>query len=259
MNTKISTILITFFLIFSNPNHAQSQDAQTILVCPQEVICEGNTNDSCHLSDNPYGMWSKPSNGIDLHKGTYKLKEVLPFIMKKPRCIYSNNTEKYPISVGCSGGESNEENLFKPLITNSSKWVGNNLKSMKCQSSDPLLCPLVEEAEITMDRKTSYSFSSYTPDGLFYNRIDETNLGNNISYEKLIKICGVTSNCIIDIGNCNYNSDYHDYRCDHLGTVDLDLSEIDIVKINHLETDWWVKNTCSFKKRAFFNTIYCSK
>ncbi|WP_133134344.1 hypothetical protein [Legionella santicrucis] len=222
---------------------------------------------NCELSDNIYGVWGKPeyfSGNPRLITGIYKLEEVVGLGTHSgwgsPECHYRiHEKQPMPIIVSINTQFENNpantyyRNIFTAYQSELSGWSGEG-REKKCLSDNPIVCPIVETPEISM--LFQYEMQSI----MFYFPQDnaggfEPNFGrtHTLSYEKLHEICGATSNCIIDIGSCDQQDDH----CSSWGTVSLDISTPNIVKIDQINTSPLGISQCTFKKKEPFNTIYC--
>lgn len=261
--------LICCFIVFSLPGFAASTiDNKPILTCPRTVECDldpsKGASNQCHLSDNPYKMWGKPySGGMHLNKGSYKLKKVL-FDRGQywPVCQYFlNEKQPSPISVSIlNGGTAGDgstavldgySNQFKAISTDFSKWSGSSTNDV-CLSNNPSECPLVEIPEVAIARigqSPTLRFYFIENDGWETKCITFSVL----QYKDLYNRCGATSSCTLNIGTC------YDYMPEHpfsYGTVTLDISNPDSIKIDSIDTDSSIVNLYTLKKLEPFNTIY---
>ncbi|NBX85591.1 MAG: hypothetical protein EBQ95_08325 [Gammaproteobacteria bacterium] len=227
----------------------------TRLYCPRQIECSIKNpyyaNIECHLSDNPYKMWLEPlisynskPNDREVKPGKYPLKEVFlginSYSLSKTYCVYSNGNISFSIPI-----VQNTPNKFEPLINDSYKWIKNDNNSFNCDANEnSSQCPMVEKPEIVITDNLSF----YIPD---YNAEpgDNYKTFSRLTYNQLVTICGRTSNCIVDIGDRYYNSS----EINHLGSVDVDISIPNKVKINNIFTDsWW---SHKLLKKEPFNTI----
>lgn len=246
-----------YFVGFSLPIFANTTpEGQPILYCPQAVECDLINTEHCHVTNNPYEMWGyvkyDTNRLVRLIKGTYNLREVvIDRSTKKPICrYYLNDKQPAPLEVTLkelSYEKVNYINKFKAFLTESSLWVDKNSNSV-CLSDNPIQCPLIEAPEITITQiGQSYNMMFYFPSG------DDSGWGRDyiymysLSYEELHKRCGLTSACIIDIGSCDYGD-----RCDPMGTVSLDISTPNIVKIDNIISF----HSYLIKQKEPFNTLY---
>lgn len=253
---KLSFLIICFVGSFFSAYAEKTSDDQVILVCPKTVECDSNNISTCSLSDNPYDFWNKPIYNGKLIKGTYRLREVTYSEYKIPVCNYFiHDRQPMPIKVSYDINtpwkrKYNYINYFTPLRTDSSKWNGDSIYNYKCSSDSPSLCPLVEAPEIvtlnTVGLWFYYPINSYSEFGQNFK------IFHRLNYEQLQKICGINSSCIIDVGNCDQLGD----DCLHLGTVNLDLSTLNIVRVDQVTNDS-SNLLCALKKKEPFNTIYC--
>lgn len=247
---------------------------EPILSCPSTVECSVaspyyGTNE-CHLSNNPYQMWKEPKISVDskpsnreVKVGRYSLKEVSlginSYFLGETSCLYEYSGISILVHV-----DKEIFNQFLPVEDNKSKWEKKDRNVFRCSSNETTHCPMKEIPEIVMNLTNSINGkipALYIPDsnsvpGEYYKGY------NRLTYNKLVTTCGVTSNCMIDIG-AHSPFDYNGFQ--HIGIVDLDISTPNVVKINNIYTDTWVYNTYFnitaplIKKLTPFNTIYISQ
>lgn len=261
--------LVTLSLILVMRAFAENEP---ILYCPSTIECSIKSSYSgtkdCHLSNNPYHLWVEPSisatsypNTFEVKEGIYPLKEVSlginSYFLGETSCKYESSGFSFLIHLN-----QKVLNKFTPLENNNSKWSKKNSSVFKCYSNDTTMCPMKEDPEIVINHE---NFS-----GLNYPYFYITNPNelpgdyfiayNRLTYDKLLHICGVTSNCIIDIGDRSYVESNDGFR--HLGTVDLDIATPNVVKINNILTDEWIyimfhasNHEPLFKKINPFNTV----
>lgn len=236
--------------------------------CPAYIECWEKYNNlkECKLSNNPYEVWenltvsANNKNYNQIKKGIYPLKEasigIDAYSLSKTYCTYSNENTSFLIPIN-----QNISNKFEPLINNSHNWIKKDNNSFKCDANkNSSLCPMTEKPEIVITNRYSMggfgNLSFYTPD---YNTEPGANYKtfNRLTYNQLITICGRTSNCIIDIGDYYFNSS----EINHLGSVDIDISIPNKVKINYIYTDSWLnyKLGLQLQKKEPLNTIILNK
>ena len=232
-------------------------EKQSILLCPRYVECTDTNIRSCHISDDQYNIWVKPNyQGQKLLKGVYKFKEAIANgdMPGWPICkYYLNDNQPFPITVGMEYDPERKYNLitsFQPLISEKSRWKFIENNPINCIAEDVHHCSFIEAPEITTINGVQMRFYFPNPNNEW-----EPNyiVSSRLSYEELYKICGVTSNCMVQIGECGVIGDF----CNLFGEVDLDISNPQHVKINQLITNPLSPRSCTLKKREPFNTIVC--
>lgn len=256
--------LVSCLIGFALPTFADTTpDGQPILYCPHHVECSTDGKiSSCHLSDNLYETWGAPESIGRVIKGVYELKIVDAAYQNDSltrcgtfdaRCIYTsidNYGMEHMIMLrvnGCYTEKNN--NSFQALIVPMSQWSVSWGTQAECLSNNPKTCPLIESPEITY--LSQYPGTTRGSDGQGFYWNNETALPNEISYYKLLDLCGATTVCEVNIGK--YSNVEHKFEL--TGMVTLNLMTPDIVKIDHIDTD--VSSPCTLKKKEPFNTIYC--
>ena len=226
---------------------------QTSVTCPKSVICDSAEPTSCHLLDNPYDLWDKPTllSSTTALKGNYPLAAVTAYnTNNKISCSYSNGswdtfrafvvTFKYP-----------ESTYFNKLKKASSNWNddGHCFPSDMNTPLDPTLCPVVEAPGVSVFDETNIKLFYPNPNSYF-----EPNFiaGKWLSYDQLYSHCGANSDCIIDIGQCDKENE----NCDSYGMASFDISAPNIVKINKINSFKVPGNPYVFKQKQPFNMIY---
>lgn len=212
-----------------------------------------NNVSECHYSNNPYNGWSSLENKKKAASGIYFLESVFSGFYEKgnytpPTCYYRIPSTRHTMMVHFGNGMLTMSE-FKPSRDTAYAWDKNN-----CASNNPYLCPMIQVPEISL-RMSIYDPNNKNP---FIYRLFlytyNTSGKNSLTYTQLKGICGVSSNCIIDIGSCDATGN----KCNHLGSVDLDISNDNLVKINQINND--VVNILgfdhSFKQLKPFNIIY---
>lgn len=250
-------LFVLCFIGLSLPVFSETtQDGQHILYCPHHIDCSVDGKlESCHMSDNQYGVWENPWNNGRVGKGIYSLKKVvskyqLELFNDETICQYSlddhQGIEKLMTVMIKGAGDGNyTPNIFNAFLGNSSQWSVTGWHA-DCLSSDPKLCPLVETPEIAYWSQSSENTYMYVSGGVFSQ--------STLSYNRLLSVCGASSICYVDIGE--FENDTPEGRKFKLsGSVRVDLSLPDIINIVSISTI--PTSPCIYKKKEPFNTIYC--
>ncbi|HDO8025964.1 TPA: hypothetical protein P5J54_002061 [Legionella pneumophila] len=260
---KIITSAICLYSL-SLPVYSESTpDGQPILYCPNSVKCDFKLygTERCRVMDNPSEVWGGYTfSGPKLLEGIYKFKRVEVSAEKRPVCkYYLNDKQPAPLDISLNDPNSNYPttttryiNKFNPFLAEGTSWTGTNF-GMSCSSNDPKHCPLTEEPEITVTSNGSKSFDMvfYFASGNDSEWEPKFKSSSILSYNELYDLCGSTSECIIDIGESSACRDGFD--CLQLGTVSLDLSNPNVVKIN--KTTSSIPYLSIMQKKPF-NTLY---
>lgn len=275
VNIKKITFLMFYLIGFSLPVFAETMsDSKPILTCPQEIQCMVNGKiDTCYVSDDPYEIWNSRyiNNYGRILKGIYKFKKSVSYFYQSgymakhsksskakslgtdfpDMCLYTNTDS---LGVERLIGLNAIYSFFEPFLNTTSQWsvvgVGEDTYESSCLSNSPQECPLVEIPEI------SYKSEKNKYGGFKYYR-DENNpnyWANMVVYSDLLSTCGATSVCKIDVGVSTENCSGGCNKTT-IGTVTVDISKPDFVKIVNIDTA--PLSDCVLKKKEPFNTIYC--
>lgn len=267
MNKLIKYLMLNFLVVMT-----AFAENSPILYCPNKIECSITNNyygtKECHLSYNPYKIWIEPTFSSmsiprmeQVRVGAYYLSEaslgINSYFLGETSCKYEGSGVSFLIHIN-----QKVLNKFEPLENNDSKWIKKNSSVFKCYSNETTLCAMKERPEVVINLDSWGIFHSPT----FYVPNPDEVTGdyfkcfNRLTYDKLFQICGATSNCLIDIGERLNIESNNEIR--HLGTVDLDISNQNEVKINSINTDPWIyimypvlKKTPIFKQINPFNTI----
>ena len=247
------------FFCFSLPSFSDTTpDGQSILYCPQEIQCMVSGKiDTCYVSDDPYEIWGRgyPYNEGRIVKGVYKFKKAFSSYQKDQPdnrpiadCLYSN-TDKLGVErlmqLYYGGGY-----YFEAFLNITSQWsvLGYNAE---CLTNNPQLCPFVEFPEISyFSEKNKYGYFK-----IYYNESNPNYYLPQLSYNQLLSACGATSVCKIDVAISTDQSGGSQGDKINIGTVTVDISKPDFVKIVNIDT--FPSSDCTLKKKEPFNTIYC--
>jgi len=250
-------------IIFSGfATHAFSY-GQTTVLCPEAVICDSEDPKSCHLSNNPYDLWDKPK----LISSTTAIKGNYPLEFVSANTSNENDPNNLKRNVHCSyvngRWETNraflvsmkyeDSNIFNKLVKESSEWNdGGYCYSKDNQANSPVnptLCPLVQAPGISIFDDTNIKLFYKNPNSYF-----EPNYiaSKRLAFDQLYNACGATSTCIIDIGRCDAENE----NCFSYGSVYLDISAKNIVKISQINSFKVPENPYIFKQKPSFNMIY---
>lgn len=249
-------LLVSSVFGIASPSFAYTTtDDRPIIYCPQHIECTAERKlDSCKLSDNKYGIWSIGGAEGRVANGIYKLKSVDSLyqydgyngtdLNTVSSCNYSlidnQGTEKiihaYPIM---NGGY---HIIFDALLTKMSQWTVSGWNA-KCLAHKILECPLTEVPEIMYlpsdyDKQVSFKY---------YDNSSQDNYAGRLLYNQLLYTCGATSLCKIDVAI--------GWQRVYAGSLTVDISKADFVKIVSLDTD--PSSNCILKKKEPFNVIYC--
>jgi hypothetical protein len=259
----------SIFLLGIAPSFATNINlgyGQTSFFCPKSVICDSENPTSCHLSENPYDLWDKPNlnNSKTTIKGSYYLSAVISAnskddeknINKAVSCSYVNGQwDTYRVFTVTL--KNSDMVYFKKQKKPTSRWDDNGFCFPPSDDSrriplEPTSCPMVQSPGI--------SIYDESPINLFYpnpNAYFEANFvaGKWMSYDQLYKRCGATSNCIIDIGICDSENE----NCTSYGSVELDISSPNIVKLNQIHSYKVSGNPYVFVQKQPFNIIQSTK
>ncbi|WP_133128539.1 hypothetical protein [Legionella nagasakiensis] len=269
--------LIFCLISFSIPAIAKkTSEGQTILSCPKEIQCmiNGKVN-TCYVSDDPYKVWATGllTNYGRIVKGIYKFKKSFsPFYehghMVKldsiksmstdiyDTCQYSNtDTQGVERLIGLSPGYNYH---FEPFLNTLNQWSifgtyndGDDSYESDCLSDNPLLCPLVENPEIGyLSEKNKYGYFK-----IYHNENNPNYWSSLVTYNQLLSTCGATTKCKIDVATSTEQCGGSCMDKINIGTVTVDISKPDFVKIVNVNT--LSSSDCTLKKKEPFNTIYC--
>lgn len=252
-----TTILLIGLTNLSYANNINIGYGQTSLFCPLTIECNSEDKNNCHLTNNPYDLWGIPKLEQTYSKNITGSYFFYSAIIREgfAQCKYINNQThlsflvepKYPNSISF-------QNQIKP----NSHWKKDNYHS-ECSSSNPgstsistYECPIVQSAGISIYDESPIKLFFPNPNAYF-----EANFitGKWLSYDQLYKRCGATSNCIIDIGICDGENE----NCTSYGSVELDISSPNIVKLNQIDSYKVPGNPYVFIQKQPFNIIQSTK
>lgn len=271
MNKFIYLILGLIGLSF--PAFAETtSDGRTIVNCPKEVQCMVNGKiETCYASDDPYKIWEGgyTRNYGRIVKGVYKYKksysrwyewgyvEAYKNSAKAnssatdfgDECLYSYTDD---LGVERLIGLNSNVTRLSPFLDTTSLWsiIGSDTDAYdgNCLSNNPQLCPLAEIQGISYkSEKEKYGSFKY-----YYNETNPNSYSSQLDYKQLLLTCGATSVCKIDVA---IRKDMSTYLFTNVGTLTIDISKPNLVKIVGVDTD--TSSDCTLKKKEHFNIIYC--
>ncbi|HAU1457936.1 TPA: hypothetical protein JBI56_06800 [Legionella pneumophila] len=257
-------LFITFFL-FSSLLSAEP----ALFYCPDAVICTGNLFSSCKIINNRNDMWKFSSQGSVGNnckklstKREYKFYAVSA-LKQKPldeikyffsRCLFhTKNIDgcTYTIGIGPVQSVPLHPYMHHSLWEKEAPFIND----ATCKHSDPRACPMIEGSYIGLSGGMHVN-GNFRKAFLYY--VDpisgEYKHKTNIGFNELVSICGITSNCIIDIGAPGLYGDNGVIYFDHIALVNLDTTDSNFVRINQVNADPGLKLT--LVKDAIFNIVH---
>jgi len=270
---KYFKYLLLYLLTCSMPVLAETTpEGLPILYCPDTVECmdSGEIN-RCYVSEDPYQLWGsgqtvKKSYG-DIVKGVYKFKKAFSLNYQNgdmgarksvsPKlydmCQYSNTDN---LGVERLIGLNAKYTIFEPFLNITNQWsiagIAHGNYESNCLFNSARLCPLVELPEISyISEKNEYGLF-----GICGNKYDPDCYKSQLNYNQLLSTCGATSVCKIDVFNSHIKDYMQRYEA-YFGTVTVDVSSPDLVKIINIDTSQNSSSNCTLKRKEPFNAIYC--
>lgn len=242
-------------MIFLFINSAFSGGAK-ILSCPKEVTCSGKNIKTCQLSDNFDNTWRISGSGtssLGFLPGRYKFYSAMHHSKStNPEFCHYQLEGKYYSSVTVSSQFS----MFKPKLADS-MWKENSSGSqfgLIC-SYNPILCLWEEEPGIIIQ------YHVKDPRLVFFyvdNQTGNYKYSTKLLYKELYNICGVNSDCLIALGTPHFDSGSTPSRFDYYGTVNIDISQPDEVRIKKIDLSSEIPG-CRLLRHSIFNVLYCKQ